>query len=179
MHSTAFFSSAVVLAIVFTLLLALGFSVHAARVLGGAEAVALQAEQATFVRTELELNADRVLQGTLHDAVEEGLTESSAIEARLAGNFLEFIRQTQDVYTGQPSVEFYSVAGPIDYASLRNRFKVVVHAVNGVVFAKFHNAARDFDDTLAARIRFPGYSQTFFLPPNYVAEAVKVGACVE
>ncbi len=167
---------AVVLAILVSLLAVVGYSLHAAAALGEAESLALQAEKAAFVRSELELDADRVLQGTLQQEVLDGTVDPSVIEAALAQNFLAFMQQIQAARA--PAVEFYSGSGPVDYAFLRNRFKVVVNVVNGVVFASFHNAAKDFPDSVNAHIRFGGATQSFSLPPNYTTEALKVGACV-
>ena len=177
MTSRAFFSTALVLAILFTLFLVLGFSSLAASSLGQATTLAVQAEKTNFVRSELELNADRVLRGTLQEQLDQGARETNAIEDRLAANFLAFVQQSQAVPPGFPAVEFHSNAGAIDYAFLRSRFKVLLHEVNGIVFAEFHNAARDADDTIQARIRFDDYMQSFSLPPNYTVTALKVGAC--
>lgn len=178
MSQKGLFSLAVILAMAVVLLLALGFRLHASSLLGHSKALALQAEKAAFVRSELEYNADRVIQGTLDEQLRAGVQDASVIEARLTENFLFFLQEAEARHLSMPSVDFFSGVGPVDYAFLRSRFKVVVTVVNGIAFARFHNAARDFSDSVNARISFPEHTQSFVLPPNYVADALQVGACV-
>ncbi len=184
MSQKGLFSLAVILAMAVVLLLALGFRLHASSLLGHSKALALQAEKAAFVRSELEYNADRVIQGTLDEQLRAGVQDASVIEARLTENFLVFLQEAEARHPSLPSVDFFSgvdpvdPVGPVDYAFLRSRFKVVVTVVNGIAFARFHNAARDFTDSVNARISFPDHTQSFVLPPNYVADALQVGACV-
>ena len=94
-------------------------------------ALAMQAEKASFIRSSLEKNFDRVVRNALQECADEGITESSLAEEKVNSAVLAALKGLEAAF-GE-TVEFER----LDRAFLNENSKVFVQEIKGVAVIEY------------------------------------------
>ena len=164
----------------------LGAQNEIAKEIGKTEALLMQMERASYVRNEIELNSDFLIERVMENELRGRNYDPEAIKGKICSALFGYFMDVESAYATHPSIKFYSAfATSSEYQELPSKVKaqlqesdicanskVIVVKDLGSYSAEFSYTGGIFKDRVVfAEIAYGNYLQVFVIPFDYAITA--------